>query len=125
MSVCERRIMWRWSASRRTVARLPRTERSEGRGVFVVVLWHRDILFGYKIIALARNVTPVGGAGLDSGRTVALAIQRFSLVTQFSRHGEVIAYTDSLAQGCYYKFGSISGGQLFNNNLIYLLFRLC
>jgi len=52
--------MWRWSASWRTVAR-----------VFAGALWCRDILFGYKIIALAK--TPdirfdSVGAGCDTRR---------------------------------------------------------
>ncbi len=51
--------MWRWSASWRTVAR-----------VFAGVLWCRDILFGYKFIAMAKTVTPGGGPRREPGRPV-------------------------------------------------------
>jgi hypothetical protein len=106
------------------VARLPRTKRCEGRGgSALVMLCSVMLLFVY--CRVGKNRDTGGGHLRVPGRAVALATQRFSLVTQLSRHEAAIGYTDLLAQGCYYKFGSISGGQLFYNNLIYLLFRLC
>ncbi len=49
----------------------------------------------YLILALAKTVTPVGvpaGAGAGRGASHKTA----SLVTQLSRHGAAIAYTDLL-----------------------------
>ena len=57
--------MWRWR--RVAVARLPRTERSEGRGVFPLVVRSR-IKMLYFILALAKTVTPEGGPRREPGQ---------------------------------------------------------
>jgi hypothetical protein len=49
------------------------------------------------IIALAKTVTPGGSPRREPGRAVAPATTHSSLVTQLSRHGAAIAYTDLLA----------------------------
>jgi hypothetical protein len=47
---------------------------------------------------LAKTVTPGGGPRREPGRAVALATKPSSLVTQLSRHGKPMTYTDLLGQ---------------------------
>jgi len=75
--------MWRWR--RVAVAR-----------VFAGLLWFWDILFGYKFIALAKTVTPGGSPRREPGQAVAPNTEPSSLVTQLSRHGKPMTYTDLL-----------------------------
>ncbi len=56
----------------------------------------------YFILALAKTVTPGGSPRRQPGRAVAPATKRSSLVTQLSRHGEAMTYTDLLATGYYF-----------------------
>ena len=56
------------------------------------------------ILALAKTVTPAGGPRREPGRAVAPATKTASLVTQLSRHGAAIAYTDLLGNVPFYFF---------------------
>ena len=60
----------------------------------------RGAIQGYDvdlyILALAKTVTPPGSPRREPGRAVAPATKS-PLVTQLSRHGAAIAYTDLLA----------------------------
>ena len=62
----------------------------------------RGAMQGYDvdlfILALAKTVTPGGGPRREPGRAVALARKPSSLVTQLSRHGKPMTYTDLLGQ---------------------------
>jgi len=62
----------------------------------------RGAMKGYDVIlfilALAKTVTPGGSPRREPGRAVALATKPFSLVTQLSRHGKPMTYTDLLGQ---------------------------
>ena len=62
----------------------------------------RGAMQGYDvvlfIVALAKTVTPGGGPRREPGRAVALARKPSSLVTQLSRHGKPMTYTDLLGQ---------------------------
>jgi hypothetical protein len=69
--------MWRWSASWRTVAHLPNTERSEGRGVFALVVRSRDTMFVvYSRVGKNRDTRmecPVeAGPGRDASHKTVL-----------------------------------------------------
>ena len=52
----------------------------------------------YLILALAKTVTPRGGPRREPGRAVAPTTKPSSLVTQLSRHGKPMTYTDLLGQ---------------------------
>ena len=56
----------------------------------------QDCDFVLFIVALAKTVTPGGGPRREPVRAVAPATKHSSLVTQLSRHGAAIAYTDLL-----------------------------
>ncbi|MDZ7636249.1 MAG: hypothetical protein U5L72_18145 [Bacteroidales bacterium] len=56
------------------------------------------------ILALAKTVTPGGESAGEARRIVAPATKRFSLVTQLSRHGEAMTYTDLLGIVVAYEF---------------------
>jgi len=77
-----------------------RTERREV-GVFLH-LWYDAGLCGYYfILALAKNreTTRESQAGAGAGR--GASHKTASLVTQLSRYGAAIAYTDLLAAGIF------------------------
>jgi len=63
----------------------------------------RGAMQGYDavlfIVALAKTVTLGGSPRREPGRAVALSTKHSSLVTQLSRHGAAIAYTDLLSAG--------------------------
>ena len=67
----------------------------------------RGAMQGYDVVlfilALAKTVTPGGSPRRQPGRAVAPATKPSSLVTQLSRHGAPMTYTDLLGLVfCYY-----------------------
>ena len=51
----------------------------------------------YFVLALAKTVTPGGSPRREPGQAVTPATKLSSLVTQLSRHGAPMTYTDLLA----------------------------
>ena len=83
------------------MARLPRTERSEGRGVFALVMRCRDMmLFVYCRVGKNRDTWREPPA--VPGRLVPPATYRSSLARKFSRCGKPMTYTDLLAPVNYF-----------------------
>ena len=66
----------------------------------------RGAIQGYDvdlfILALAKTVTPPGGPRREPGQAVAQVTKPSSLVTQLSRHGKPMTYTDLLAPVNYF-----------------------
>ena len=60
----------------------------------------RGAIQGYDVVllilALAKTVTPPGGPRWEPGQAVAQVTKPSSLVTQLSRHGKPMTYTDLL-----------------------------
>ena len=56
----------------------------------------------YFILALAKTVTPPGGPRWEPGQAVAQVTKPSSLVTQLSRHGKPMTYTDLLCAVVFY-----------------------
>ena len=65
----------------------------------------RGAIQGYDVVlfilALAKTVTPGGSPRREPGQAVAPATKPSSLITQLSRHGAAIAYTDLLGTVIY------------------------
>jgi hypothetical protein len=69
--------MWRWRSV--AVVRLPRTERSEGRGVFALVMRCRVMwLLVYSRVGKNRDTSRESPAGAGVGRTADLLTVLFS-----------------------------------------------